>query len=247
MGKLALPALTWLAVGWVFGGPFFAGRVLYYRDVGVTYYPDSVFVAQALREGVWPLGSPAADADTPFLMAYPVHLLLLLGMGARATLALSPALHLLLVMAGTALLARRLGTGPWGAAWPARPACTGIRGWRSRGDGVHPPGFVVVLDGYEPAWTAEDRSGPVGLSRVFGRYRALPTPGGEQVFTLRFRPAWVRWGRALLAVGLLGLGVLARRSACVPSHTVRHAPCYSSPACTETGRESDTGPPVDNP
>ena len=116
MGKLALPAaLTWLAaVAWVFAGPLFAGRVLYYRDVSVTYFPDFVFVAGALREGLWPLWHPGADGGAPFLMAYPVHLLLLLGAGARATLALSPALHVLLAMAGMGALARRLGAGPAG-------------------------------------------------------------------------------------------------------------------------------------
>ena len=116
MGKLALPgALTWLAaVVWVFAGPLFAGRVLYYRDVSVTYFPDLVFVAGALREGLWPLWHPGADGGAPFLMAYPVHLLLLLGAGARATLALSPALHVLLAMVGMGALARRLGAGPAG-------------------------------------------------------------------------------------------------------------------------------------
>jgi hypothetical protein len=118
MGKMALPAaLTWLAaVAWVFAGPLFAGRVLFFRDVSVTYFPDFVFVAGALREGVWPLWHPAADGGAPFLMAYPVHLLLLLAAGPKVTLALSPALHVLLAMAGTGVLARRLGVGPAGAA-----------------------------------------------------------------------------------------------------------------------------------
>ncbi len=116
MGKLALPAaLTWLAaVAWVFAGPLFAGRVLYYRDVSVTYFPDYVFVASALREGLWPLWHPGADGGAPFLMAYPVDLLLLLVFGAKATLALSPALHVLLAMVGMGALARRLGIGPAG-------------------------------------------------------------------------------------------------------------------------------------
>jgi hypothetical protein len=116
MGKLALPAaLTWLAaVAWVFAGPLFAGRVLYYRDVSVTYFPDYVFVASSLRDGLWPLWHPGADGGAPFLMAYPVELLLLLVAGPRATLALSPALHLLLAMVGMGVLARRLGIGPTG-------------------------------------------------------------------------------------------------------------------------------------
>jgi hypothetical protein len=116
MGKLALPAaLTWLAaVAWVFAGPLLAGRVLYYRDVSVTYFPNYVFVASALREGLWPLWHPAVDGGAPFLMAYPVDLLLLLVVGPKATLALSPALHVLLAMVGMGALARRLGIGPAG-------------------------------------------------------------------------------------------------------------------------------------
>jgi hypothetical protein len=68
-----------------------------------------------------------------------------------------------------------------------------------------PPGFVVVLDGYHPDWTAEDESGrPVPVLKADGRYRAIPTPGGAHVFTLRYRPSW----RAPALAALLG-GVLA--------------------------------------
>jgi len=109
-------ALAVAAVAWLFGGPLFAGRVLYYRDVGVTYYPDLVFVSRALAQGVWPLWHPGADAGAPFLMAYPVHLALLLLGGPRATLAVSPPLHVLVAMFGAAALARRLGVSPAGAA-----------------------------------------------------------------------------------------------------------------------------------
>ena len=104
------------AVAWLFGGPLFAGRVLYYRDVGVTYYPDFVFVSRALAQGVWPLWHHGADAGAPFLMAYPLHLALLLLGGPGAALALSPPLHVLVAMAGAAALARRIGVSPEGAA-----------------------------------------------------------------------------------------------------------------------------------
>jgi len=109
-------ALAVAAVAWLFAGPLFAGRVLYYRDVGVTYYPDLVFVSRALEQGVWPLWHPGADAGAPFLMAYPLHLVLLLLGGARATLAVSPPLHVLIAVAGAAALARRLGVSAAGAA-----------------------------------------------------------------------------------------------------------------------------------
>jgi len=109
-------ALAVAAVAWLFAGPLFAGRVLYYRDIGVTYYPDFVFAARAFTQGVWPLWHPGADGGAPFLMTYPAHLLLLLLAGPRATLALSPPLHLLIAAGGAAALARRLGVSPAGAA-----------------------------------------------------------------------------------------------------------------------------------
>jgi hypothetical protein len=117
MTNRALPAcaLALAAVAWLFAGPLFAGRVLYYRDIGVTYYPDFVFVSRALAQGVWPLWHPQADGGAPFLMAYPVHLALLLLAGPRATLALSPPLHVLLAMGGATALARRLGVRTLGA------------------------------------------------------------------------------------------------------------------------------------
>ena len=111
---VAAVALVLAAVAWPFAGPLLAGRVLYFRDVGVTYYPDFVFVSRALAQGVWPLWHPGADAGAPFLAAYPVHLLLA-GAGPRAALALSPPLHVLLAIAGTFVLARRLGTSRGGA------------------------------------------------------------------------------------------------------------------------------------
>jgi hypothetical protein len=74
-----------------------------------------------------------------------------------------------------------------------------------------PPGFVVVLDGHHPDWVAEDESGPVPVLRARGRYRALPTPGGERHFTLRYRPRWPAPALALMALGALAALVLAAR------------------------------------
>jgi hypothetical protein len=90
-----------------------------------------------------------------------------------------------------------------------------------------PPGFLVVLDGFHPDWRAEGQSGPVPLQQADGRYRALPTPGGERVFTLRYEPRWR--GAALALAGLAAaacLGLAARRSAFVSDFTLgRHRPC----------------------
>jgi hypothetical protein len=69
-----------------------------------------------------------------------------------------------------------------------------------------PPGFVVILDGFHPDWKAEAASGPVPLLRADGRYRAVPTPGGERTFTLRYEPWWR--GMTLLLAGLAGAACL---------------------------------------
>jgi hypothetical protein len=77
--------------------------------------------------------------------------------------------------------------------------------------GSTPPGFIVVLDGHHPDWTAEDRSGPVPVLRCLGGYQALPTPGGRIELTLVYRPGWPRVAFTLAALAFLGLVVLARR------------------------------------
>jgi hypothetical protein len=75
-----------------------------------------------------------------------------------------------------------------------------------------PPGFLVVLDGFHPDWTAEDESGPVVVLRADGRIRALPTPGGDQRVTLRYTPHWRAPALALAAVGaLVALGLVLKR------------------------------------
>lgn len=102
----------------LFGDVVFAGRVPYFRDVGTYYYPDYVFAADSLRQGVWPLWNHTADAGAPYLKTYPVELVLLLAAGARGTLTLGPLLHVFAAMCGATWLARTLGVGR-GGAWLA--------------------------------------------------------------------------------------------------------------------------------
>ncbi len=104
--------------GLLFAGPLSGGRVLYFRDIFVTYFPDYVYVARWLAHGIWPLWHADADGGAPFLAAYPVDLLLLATGGARFALALSPPLHIALAMFGARRLALRLGTG-FSGAWLA--------------------------------------------------------------------------------------------------------------------------------
>ena len=74
-----------------------------------------------------------------------------------------------------------------------------------------PRGFVIVLDGYHSGWRAECDGREVPVLRAYGRYCALPTSGGEHVFTLRYAPTWR--GPALVAcsAGLLATLGLALR------------------------------------
>ncbi len=115
---------AWRAVGlahlastlWVFGGALVGGKVLYFRDLSSQYAPDFTFVAEALRQGIWPLWNPANNAGEPYLLAYPVDLALLLVGGRLAPLGVGAALHLLIALFGASFLARRIGMGP-AAAW----------------------------------------------------------------------------------------------------------------------------------
>ena len=105
-------------VSWLFAGLLFDGRVLFFRDLTGAYFPDYVFTERALRGGIWPLWNPTADAGAPFLLAYPVDLLLLLLTGAERALRFGPPLHVLLAMCGATVLARRLGASACGG-WAA--------------------------------------------------------------------------------------------------------------------------------
>lgn len=81
-----------------------------------------------------------------------------------------------------------------------------------------PPGFVVVVQGFHPDWQADGSEGSVPLLRAYARYWALPTPGGEQTFTVRFRPRWPAPALALSALGLgaIGLALVGRRRPQMP-------------------------------
>lgn len=107
-----------LPVLWLFAGPLLEGRVLFFRDISLYYYPNYVFVADSLAQGVWPLWNPTSDAGAPFLMAYPPELAVLATAGARVALAVLPPLHVWIAMCGATYLCRRWGAGAWGA-WAA--------------------------------------------------------------------------------------------------------------------------------
>jgi hypothetical protein len=113
--RVAVLAAHVAVVFWLFGGTLTSGRLLFFRDLSSFYAPWYAFASEALHEGLWPLWNPTANAGEPFLLAYPVDLMLLLIEGWRATLGVGQALHLLLALGGMTLLARRLGMGSSGA------------------------------------------------------------------------------------------------------------------------------------
>jgi hypothetical protein len=81
---------------------------------------------------------------------------------------------------------------------------------------VTPRGFVIVLDGYHPGLRAESDGRAVPVLRAYGRYSALPTSGGEHVFTLRYAPAWRAPALVACAAGLLATLALALRGGRYP-------------------------------
>src|SRR5258708_39284906 len=78
---------------WLFGGALAQDRVPYFRDISTYYFPNWVFLARSLKQGVWPLWNPTADGGAPFLLTYPLDLLLVLGGAAPAPPPIRPPLH----------------------------------------------------------------------------------------------------------------------------------------------------------
>lgn len=118
--RLAPYAAHAAAVTWLFQAALLGNGVFYFRDIALYYFPNLVFLGQELGRGVWPLWNPWSEAGAPFLVSYPVDLLLVAALGARRALAIDPPLHALLAMWGAAFLAGRLGAGGWGrcaAGW----------------------------------------------------------------------------------------------------------------------------------
>ena len=110
-----------------------------------------------------------------------------------------------------------------GAAPPVEVSAPGPHDIRLRAR--TPPGYVVLLSGWNPGWQARRDDGrPVEVLRAGPRYIALPTPGGEQAFHLEYRPRWWPWSLALL-----GLGVIAALAALGSSLRSRPADGAATP------------------
>ena len=172
--RVAVLAAHVAAVLWLFGGALTSGRLLFFRDLSSFYAPWYAFASEALHQRLWPLWNPTANAGQPFLLAYPMDLLLLLAGGWHATLGVGQAVHLLVALVGTTLLARRLGLGSSGA-WLAG-AVYGTGGFVLS---LVDLGFLYQAAAWAP-WViaaylgALQRPGPRGLA-LFAALLALQT------------------------------------------------------------------------
>jgi hypothetical protein len=95
-----------------------AGRVLYFRDLAVLFYPFRQFAAEGLRAGQLRYWDPYVHEGVPLLyppMGYPLDILQAAWLDLR-WISLLLALHVPLGAAAFTLLARRLGLSPVAAA-----------------------------------------------------------------------------------------------------------------------------------
>jgi hypothetical protein len=108
-----------------------------------------------------------------------------------------------------------------GARAPATFA-GGVRVLERRGDrlaleaSLSDPGWVVVVDAWDPGWHARVDGLPAPLQRANLAFRAVPVPAGRHTIELLFRPRWlvpaVSTSLASLVVLATGLVLSAGRS-----------------------------------
>lgn len=69
------------------------------------------------------------------------------------------------------------------------------------------PGYVVLVDAYDPDWRATVDGSPAPLLRANVAFRAVPVPAGAHVVEMRYRPRSARVG-ALVSVAALAVAVV---------------------------------------
>lgn len=75
------------------------------------------------------------------------------------------------------------------------------------------PGWLVVVEGYEPGWTARADGEPVPLLRANALFRAVPVPAGTHRVEMRYRPPGLRAGILLTAAAVVAsLAAVAARA-----------------------------------
>ncbi len=85
-------------------------------------------------------------------------------------------------------------------------------------DGAADPGFLVLLDGFAPGWTASIDGVPAEVLRVDHAFRGLFYPAGAKSIEFRYEPKAVRLGLIVSAAALLA-ALLGLALASVPRRT----------------------------
>ena len=76
-------------------------------------------------------------------------------------------------------------------------------------DPIEADAYLVVADPFYPGWRAYAGDGqPRPVLRAYGLVRAVPLLPGDRTITMRYEPAWFRWGAVLSAIGLMDLVLL---------------------------------------
>jgi len=215
-----------LLSAWFFGPVLFGGATLFFRDITYSFFPNYVFLEDALRQGVWPLWNPGSDGGAPFAAPsaalYPPDLFLTWLVGARGVLRFGPPLHVFLAMLGGFFLGKTLRLSSWGA-WTAG-ASFGASGVVLSGVNLLP---LVQASAWAPFLVAAGlrvaerpsarRTACLALMLAF----SVSTLSGEVVLqatllTLTLLPSWPR--RRALVAGLVAamLAMLALAPVLLP-------------------------------
>jgi hypothetical protein len=73
------------------------------------------------------------------------------------------------------------------------------------------PGYVVLLDGFDPGWKASVDGTPAEVQRANVVFRAVAAPAGRHFVEMAYRPSGAAWGAAFSLLTLIAFAVLASR------------------------------------
>ena len=76
---------------------------------------------------------------------------------------------------------------------------------------LNQPGYLVLVDGYDPGWSATVDGKPAEVLRANLAFRAVELPAGSHLVVLSYWPRSLSLGLIISAIALLaGLGILLR-------------------------------------